>query len=76
MHISMVLSKQNSLIISSKPEYDLDKVKGKIQTTTKVVILPFDTVIVKGQAKLNILPKCINVLIEPTLGYLQHIAAV
>ena len=56
------------------PEYDLDKVKGKVQTTMKVVILPFKTIVVKGQVQLNMHSVHINVLIEPTLGYSQHIA--
>ena len=63
VNLSVVLLKQNTLTSSSTPEYDLDKVKGKVQTATKVVILPFETVIVKGQVKLNTHSKHIHILI-------------
>ena len=76
MHLSTVLLKQNTLSSSRMPEYDLDKLKGKVQTTMKVVILPFKAIRVKGHIKLNIHSKVINVLIEPTLSYSHYIALV
>ena len=76
VHLSTVLSKQNTLTRFSMPEYDLDKVRGKVQTNMKVVNPPFETVILKGQVKLNMYSKHINILMEPTLGYSQHIAMV
>ena len=76
MHLSMVLIKQNTLTSPSVPEYDLDKVKGTVQTTTKAAIPLFETTAAKGQVKLNMYSKHINILIEPTLSYSQHIASV
>ena len=56
------------------PEYDLEGVKGKIHTLRKVIILPFGTTVVKGITNLLTHPKCLNVVVELILSYLEHIA--
>ena len=58
----------------STPEYVLKEVKGKIHTVREVIILPFMTTVVKGIANLRTHSKCVNVLVEPLRGYLDHIA--
>ena len=42
--------------------------------TQKDVILPFMTIMVKGAAKLMTHSKCVNVIVEPIVDYLDHIA--
>ena len=56
------------------PEYDLKGVKGKIHTMREVIILLFVTTMVKGIANLMTHSKCMNVVVEPVMGYLDHIA--
>ena len=40
----------------------------------KVVILPFVTTVVKGASQLMTHSKHVNVIIEPTAGYLDNVA--
>ena len=54
MHLTMVLSEHIILTGSSMPKYDMDKGKGKVQTSMKVVNPLLETIVVKGQVKLNI----------------------
>ena len=55
------------------PAYDLEGIKGKICTVREVIILPFVTAIVKDIANL-MHSKCINEVVEPVMGYSDHIA--
>ena len=57
-------------------KYDLDKIKSTVKTIMEVVILPFETVIVKGKVKLNAHSKHIIILREPTDSYSQLIVIV
>ena len=74
VHISTVILKRNTVESLTIPEYDLGGVKGKICTMVEVIILPFVTTIVKGLANLMMHSKCMNVVIEPLMGYSDHIA--
>ena len=56
------------------PEYDLKGVKGKICTIGEVIILAFGTTVVKGIMNLMTLSKCLNVVVEHVMGYLEYIA--
>ena len=56
------------------PEYDLKGVKGKIQTIKEVIILSFVTNVVKGIMNSTTHSKCMNVVVDAVMGYLDHIA--
>ena len=56
------------------PKYDHKGVKGKIYTLRGVIILSFGTTAVKGIMNLMTHSKCLNVTIEPDLGYSENIA--
>ena len=61
-YVSIIISK--SLQVSDQ-EFDLDKVKGKVVTTKKVIVPAFQTVVVKGLTKVTGHQKHIHVLVEP-----------
>ena len=56
------------------PKYDLKRVKGRVHMMREVVIPLFMTIAMKRVAKLVTHSKCINVVIKPIAGYLDHIA--
>ena len=74
VHLSTMISKQNTESSFHIPEYDLEHVWGKVQTTMKIVIPPFETIMVKYKVRLNIHSKCIYVMIEPIVRYSKHVA--
>ena len=53
-------------------KYDHEGVKGKIHRMMEGVIPPFVTTVVKTVAKLMTHSKCMNVVIEPIVGYLDY----
>ena len=42
--------------------------------TMKVIIPPFDMIMVKGKVELNTCSKCINIMIKPTVRDSKHVA--
>ena len=74
VHLSTVISKRNTKKGLNSSKYVLERVKGKIHTLREVVILAFVTTVVKGITNLMTHSKCMNVLVEPGTGYLDHIA--
>ena len=60
--MSIVISKSSQV---SDQEFDLDQVKGKVVTSTKVKIPAFQTVITKGPTKVTGYQKHVHVLVEP-----------
>ena len=74
VHLNTVISKWNTAKNLNIPEYDLKGVKCKIHMKREVVIPPFTTIVVKGVEKLMTHSKCVNVVIRPVIGYLDHIA--
>ena len=48
VYVSTIISKSSQV---SDQEFDLDKVQGKVVITKKVIIPPFQTVIVRGLTK-------------------------
>ena len=74
VHLRTVISKRNIVESLNISKYDLKGVKGRICMMRDVVIPPFVTVMVKGVAKLTTHSKYMNVVIEPIVGYLDHIA--
>ena len=49
------------------PDFDLDRVKGKVVTTKKVKMPAFQTIITKGLTKVTGHQKYVHVLLEPSL---------
>ena len=74
VHLSTVISTRNTVESLNVPEYELEGVKGKICTMKEVIILPFTATVVKGIANLMTYSKCMHVVIEPLMGYSDHIA--
>ena len=76
VHLSTVIFKRNTVKGLNIPKYDPKGVKGKICIIREVVILPFITTVVKAIVNLMTDSKCVNVVVEPVMGYLDHIAMV
>ena len=72
VHLNTVISQRNTMKGLNTPKYDLKGVKGKIHTKREVIILPFGTTVVKGSTNLMTHSKCLNVAVEPVIGYLEH----
>ena len=56
------------------PEQDLKGVRHKICTMREVIIPPCVTTVVKGITNLTTHSKCMSVVVEPVMGYLDHVA--
>ena len=74
VHLSTEISNRNTMKSLNVPEYDLKGVKGKIHMMREVVMPPLATIMVKGAVKLMRYSKCMNVVVEPIVGYSDHIA--
>ena len=74
VHLSTVISKRNTVKSPNVPEYNLKGGKGKICMMMTVVIPPFATIMVKRVVTLTTYSKCVNVIVKPILGYVDHIA--
>ena len=61
-YVSTIISKSSQV---TDQEFDLDQVKGKVVTTKKVKLPPFQTVITKGLTKVTGHQKHVRVLVEP-----------
>ena len=73
VHLSTVISKRNTVKGLNAPKYNNEGVKGKIHTIWEIIILPFVTTVVKGIMDLMTHLKCMNVVVKPIKGYLEHI---
>ena len=73
-HLSAITSKRNTVESLNIRKYNLEWVKGRVHMTREVVIPLFVTSVVKEVAKLMIHSKCMNVVVKPIMGYLDHIA--
>ena len=62
-YMSTIISK--SALIGD-PDFDLNRVKGKVVTTKKVKIPAFQTIIPKGLTKVTRDQKHVHVLVEPS----------
>ena len=56
------------------PEYDLKGVKSKMCTFWEDIIQASETNVVKDIMNLMTYPKCVNAVVEPVMGYLDHTA--
>ena len=74
VHLTTVISKRNTMKDLNVPKYDLEGVKDKIHTIREVVILLIVTTVVKGITNMMKHSKCMIVVVEPVMGYLEHIA--
>ena len=74
VHLSTVISKRNTIKGLNIPEYNLERVNGKISIIREVIILPFVTTVVKCITNLMTHSKCMNAVVKPATGYLDHIA--
>ena len=74
VHISTVLSKRNTVESPCMPKYDLLGMKGKNWMMQKVMILPLATIMWKGATKLTTHSKYMTVIVEPVVGYSDHVA--
>ena len=74
VQLSTVISKRNVVKGMNIVEYDLKGVNGKICTIREVIILPFVTTVVKGMKNFMTHSKCVNVTVEPVIGYYDYIA--
>ena len=54
-------------------EYDLKRLKGKIHIMRQVMIPPVVTTVVKGIVHFTTQSKCMNAVVEPVMGYSDHI---
>ena len=73
VHLSTVILKRNTAKGLDVPTYDLGGVNGKIYAIWRVVIPPFGTTVAKGIINLMTHSNCLNVFVEPVLGYSEHI---
>ena len=62
-YVSTIISKS---ALVDDPDFDLDRVKGKVVTTKKVKIPTFQTIITKGLTKVTRNQKHVHVLVEPS----------
>ena len=62
-YVSMIISKS---ALVSELKFDLDQVKGKVDTSEKVKISALQTVGVKGLTTVTGHQKCVHVLVEPS----------
>ena len=74
VHLSTDISKRNIVKGLNVPKYDLKGIKDKMCTMREVIILPFMTIIAKGITNLMTHSKCMNVVVKPVIGYLDHVA--
>ena len=51
---------------ANDPEFDLDKVKGKVVTSEKVKVPALQTIVVKGLTMVTGHQKCVHLLVEPS----------
>ena len=74
VYLSTVLLKQSTAGISDITEYDLEHVQEKVWMITKIIILPFKMITVKGKVKLSTHSKCVNIMVKPVISYAKHVA--
>ena len=74
VHLSTVISKQNTVKGLDISEYDLEGVRGKICSIREVIILPFGPTVVKDITNLMTHSKCLNIVVEPVMGHSEHIS--
>ena len=73
-NLNTVISKRNTVGSLNVPRYNIKGKNGRVCMTGEVIIPPFVTIMVKGVSKLTTHSKHKNVVIEPIVGYLGHIA--
>ena len=74
VHLSTTVSTRNAIRSLDSPEYDIRGIKFKICTMREVVIWPLLTTVVTVMADLATHLKLMSVVVEPVIGYSEHIA--
>ena len=73
VHLGTIVSKRNTIGSPNDPEYDFGGKKGRICTMRKVMIPPLGTTGAKGMVNLTTHSIYLSVVVEPVMGYSEHI---